>query len=251
MVMFCPRVQGGLPCSWPTAELLPIFPAPDVVSRSVCQPRMLAQPKQNPPLIPWLYHPPRSLPPCASQDEIALITSLPSRGGALSSPRGRGQGSASSTGTAPRRRAVPLRPRRTRSRSHAPRRGQAHPDRRRSHDQHVPRSAHSHQFRLTSSCTKITDTRWEPTFRVWLISVVNGSTSVMRSSLTVCLARTSAGRDLSIAQSTRSIGVDCAIGRLGYTAEPKDAWITGVRTKRIAWGRTRSSHRSRSKRPST
>jgi hypothetical protein len=42
--------------------------------------------------------------------------------------------------------------------------------------------------------------------------VVNGSTSVMRSSLTVCLASTSAGRDLSIAQSTSSISVDCAIG---------------------------------------
>jgi hypothetical protein len=41
--------------------------------------------------------------------------------------------------------------------------------------------------------------------------VVNGSTSVMRSSLTVCLASTSAGRVLPIAQSTRSIGVDYAI----------------------------------------
>lgn len=73
------------------SRVIAYLPAPDVVSRSVCQPRMLAQPKQNPPLIPWLYHPPRSLPPCASQDEIALITSFPSRGGALSSPRGRGQ----------------------------------------------------------------------------------------------------------------------------------------------------------------
>jgi uncharacterized membrane protein YkgB len=178
------------------SRVIAYLPAPDVVSRSVCQPRMSAQPKQNPPLIPWLYHPPRSLPPCASQDEIALITSFPSRGGALSSPRGRGQGSARSTGTAPPRRAVHLQPRRTRSRSYAPHRGQAHADRRRSHDQHGPRSAHSHQFRSTSSCTKITDTTWEPTFRVWPISVVNGSTSVMRSSLAVCLASTSAGRSL-------------------------------------------------------
>jgi uncharacterized membrane protein YkgB len=134
------------------SRVIAYLPAPDVVSRSVCQPRMLAQPKQNPPLIPWLYHPPRSLPPCASQDEIALITSFPSRGGALSSPRGRGQGSASSTESARRRRAVPLQPRGTRSRNHAPRRGQAHPDRR-SHYQHGPRSAHSHQFRLTGPWT--------------------------------------------------------------------------------------------------
>ena len=187
------------------------LPAPDVVSRSVCQPSMSAQPKQNPPLIPWLYHPPRSLPPCASQDEIALITSVPPRGGALNSPRGRGQGSATSTGSAPPRRAVPLQPHKVqphkaRSRSHASRRGPAHPDRRRSRYQHGPRSSHSRQIRLISSCTKITDTRWEPTFRVWLISVANEFTSVMRSSFTVCLASTAAGRDLSLAQSTCSTG---------------------------------------------
>lgn len=168
------------------SRLIAYLPAPDVVSRSVCQPRMLAQPKQGPPLIPWLYHPPRSLPPCASQDEIALITSLPSRGGTLSSPHGRSQGSTSSTGSAPPHRAVPLQPHRTRSRTHAPRRGQGHPDRHRSHYQHGPVRAHSHQFRLTSSCAKITDPRWESTFHVWLIAVVNGSTSVMRSSLAAC-----------------------------------------------------------------
>jgi hypothetical protein len=135
-----------------SSRIIAYLPAPGVVSRSVCQPRMLAQPEQNPPLIPWLYHPPRTLPPCASQDEIVLTTTLPSRGAALISPRGRGQGSASSTESAPRRRAVPLQPRRIRSRSHAPRRGQVHPDRR-SHYQHGPRSADSHQFRLTSPWT--------------------------------------------------------------------------------------------------
>lgn len=168
------------------SRLIAYLPAPEVVSRSVCQPRMSVQPKQNPPLIPWLYHPPRSLPPCASQDEISLITSLPSRGESISSPRSRGQGSASSTEKASPRHAVPLQHHGTRARSHAPRRGQAHPVRRRSHHRHGPRSAHSHQIRLTTSCARITDSRWEPTFRVWLISVVNGSTSVMRSSLTAC-----------------------------------------------------------------
>jgi hypothetical protein len=136
-----------------SSRVIAYLPAPDVVSRSVCQPKMSAQPKQNPPLIPWLYHPPRSLPPCASQDEISLITSFPSRGGALSSPRSGGQGSASSTGSVPRHRAVPHQPRRTESRSHAPRRGQAHPDRRRSHYQQGPQSAHSHQFHSINSWT--------------------------------------------------------------------------------------------------
>jgi hypothetical protein len=68
-------------------RVIAYLPAPDVVSRSVCQPRMLAQPKQNPPLIPWLYHAPQSLPPCASQDEIVLITSFTSRGESLRSER--------------------------------------------------------------------------------------------------------------------------------------------------------------------
>lgn len=47
--------------------------ADDIVGRSVCQPRMPAQPKQNPPLIPWLYRPPRHLPACARHDITMLI----------------------------------------------------------------------------------------------------------------------------------------------------------------------------------
>ena len=57
--------------------------AHEVVGQSVCQPKMLAQPKQYPPLIPWLYHPPPSLPSCKSKDEIALITPFLSRGESL------------------------------------------------------------------------------------------------------------------------------------------------------------------------
>ena len=42
--------------------------ANQVVGRSVCQPRMTAHPKQYPPLVPWLYHPPSQLPACVSHD---------------------------------------------------------------------------------------------------------------------------------------------------------------------------------------
>jgi hypothetical protein len=59
------------------------LPAHQVESQSVCQPKMLAQPKQYPPLIPWLYHKPPSLPSCNSKDEIALITPFLSRGQSL------------------------------------------------------------------------------------------------------------------------------------------------------------------------
>jgi hypothetical protein len=55
----------------------------DVVGRSVCQPTMQAQLKQSRPLIPWLYNQPSSLPACASQDEIALITAFLSGGQSL------------------------------------------------------------------------------------------------------------------------------------------------------------------------
>jgi hypothetical protein len=60
----------------------------DIVTRSVCQPRLPTQstryvPKQHPPLIPWLYHPPRTIPPCGTEDEIALITSFLSSGQSL------------------------------------------------------------------------------------------------------------------------------------------------------------------------
>jgi hypothetical protein len=74
------------------SRVIAYLSAGDVMGRSVCQPRMRPQPKQPrmqpqpeqlPPLIPWLYHPPRSLPPCSSQDEIALITSFLSRGESL------------------------------------------------------------------------------------------------------------------------------------------------------------------------
>jgi hypothetical protein len=59
------------------------LPAHEVVGQSVCQPRISAQPKQYPPLIPWLYHPPTSLPACNSRDEIALITAFRSGGESL------------------------------------------------------------------------------------------------------------------------------------------------------------------------
>jgi hypothetical protein len=47
-------------------------PAADVVARSVCQPRMLAQPKAYRPLIPWLYHSPSHLPACPASDRSVL-----------------------------------------------------------------------------------------------------------------------------------------------------------------------------------
>jgi hypothetical protein len=65
------------------SRLIAYLHADEVVRRSVCQPKTLAQPKSNPPLIPWLYHQPSSLPPCAGQDEIALITAFLSRGQSL------------------------------------------------------------------------------------------------------------------------------------------------------------------------
>ena len=54
--------------------------ADKVVGRSVCQPRLTAQPKQYPPLVPWLYHPPTQLPTCASYDGTTSITSFLSKG---------------------------------------------------------------------------------------------------------------------------------------------------------------------------
>lgn len=65
------------------SRVIAYLSADEVVRRSVCQPMMSTQPKQSPPLIPWLYHPPRSLPTCASYDEIALITSFLSKGESL------------------------------------------------------------------------------------------------------------------------------------------------------------------------
>jgi len=65
------------------SRLIAYLPANEVVGRSVCQPGMQAQPNQSPPLIPWLYHRPRSLRSCASEDEIALITSFLSSGQSL------------------------------------------------------------------------------------------------------------------------------------------------------------------------
>src|SRR5262245_54981882 len=59
------------------------LPAGDVVSRSVCQPRLAAQPQQYPPLVPWLYHPPSRLPACASYDGTPSITSFLSKGESL------------------------------------------------------------------------------------------------------------------------------------------------------------------------
>jgi hypothetical protein len=63
--------------------------AREVVGRSVCRPMMSVQsnaptqPKQYPPLIPWLYHQPRSLPSCARRDEITVPTPYLSKGESL------------------------------------------------------------------------------------------------------------------------------------------------------------------------
>jgi hypothetical protein len=65
------------------SRIITYLPTPEVVGRSVCQPSMQAEPKPSPPLIPWLYHSPSSLPPCGSEDEIALITAFLSRGQSL------------------------------------------------------------------------------------------------------------------------------------------------------------------------
>jgi hypothetical protein len=59
------------------------LPAGEIVDQSVCQPKISDQPKQSPPLIPWLYHPPASLPACGNQDEIPLITAFLSGGQSL------------------------------------------------------------------------------------------------------------------------------------------------------------------------
>jgi hypothetical protein len=59
------------------------LPADDVVRRSVCQPIMTDQPKQYPPLIPWLYHPPAHLPACPLRDVIPSITPFVSHGESL------------------------------------------------------------------------------------------------------------------------------------------------------------------------
>jgi hypothetical protein len=55
----------------------------EIVDRSVCQPSMPDQPKQYPPLVPWLYNPPTSLPGCNNLDEIALIAPFLSTGQSL------------------------------------------------------------------------------------------------------------------------------------------------------------------------
>jgi hypothetical protein len=57
--------------------------ADDVVGRSVCQPGLTDQPKQYPPLVPWLYNPPPQLPACASYDGTTSLTSFLSKGESL------------------------------------------------------------------------------------------------------------------------------------------------------------------------
>jgi hypothetical protein len=54
-------------------------PAAEIVNRSVCQPRMPAEPAQHPPLIPWLYHPPALLRVCPASDGgvAKVIRSVP------------------------------------------------------------------------------------------------------------------------------------------------------------------------------
>lgn len=65
------------------SRLIAYLPANEIVGRSVCQPGMQGQSNQSPPLIPWLYHRPRSLRSCAREDEIALITAFLSSGQSL------------------------------------------------------------------------------------------------------------------------------------------------------------------------
>jgi hypothetical protein len=65
------------------SRVIAYLSAHEVVGQSVCQPKMSDQPKQYPPLIPWLYHRPPALPPCNSQDEIPLITAFLSSGESL------------------------------------------------------------------------------------------------------------------------------------------------------------------------
>ena len=250
MVMFCLRIHGGLPSSWPTAAIA-YLPAPDVVSRSVCQPRMLAQPKQGPPLIPWLYHPPRSLPPCASQDEIALITSLPSRGGALSSPRGRGQGSASSTGSAPRHRAVSLQPRRTRC---------AKP-------RSTSRSSPSGSSSISLPAWPCEGALTSVPLDQFVCENYRCHGEPFPRMANRCGQRVHVGHEVFFGGLfSEHVGRPGPADRanrpaLSVSIAQSAGWVTrpnrrmpgslGSAPKRIAWGRTRSSHRSRSKRPST
>ena len=65
------------------SRVIAYLSADEVVGQSVCQPKMSDQPKQYPPLIPWLYHQPPTLPSCNSKDEIALITAFLSSGKSL------------------------------------------------------------------------------------------------------------------------------------------------------------------------
>ena len=57
--------------------------AGNVVGRSVCQPRLIDQPAQYPPLVPWLYNPPPQLPACANYDGTSSLTSFLSKGQSL------------------------------------------------------------------------------------------------------------------------------------------------------------------------
>jgi hypothetical protein len=66
-----------------TKRVIVYLPTDEVIDQSVCQPKMPAQPKQYPPLIPWLYKPPTRIPACESQDEISLITAFRSSGQSL------------------------------------------------------------------------------------------------------------------------------------------------------------------------
>lgn len=65
------------------SRIIAYLPAREVAGQAVCQPKISAQPKQYPPLISWLYHPPTSLHACNGRDEIALITAFRSGGESL------------------------------------------------------------------------------------------------------------------------------------------------------------------------
>lgn len=48
------------------------IPATDIVERTVCQPGTKGQPKQHPPLIPWLYNAPSTIQACKGPDATFL-----------------------------------------------------------------------------------------------------------------------------------------------------------------------------------
>lgn len=61
------------------------LPAGKVVSRAICQPQLLDQPRQYPPLISLFYTPPPHIPACPASDIVPIRTSFLSGGQSLNS----------------------------------------------------------------------------------------------------------------------------------------------------------------------